>query len=89
MSTIDIDTFTALRTAIVQQPAEISHPGSLAAIAGYPHLTVPMGEVEGLPVGLSFIGPKWSDKAVLEAGAAYENARTVTLPVPDFKRWGE
>ena len=63
--------------------------GSLAAIAGYPHLTVPMGAVEGLPIGLSFIGPKWSDKAVLEAGAAYEEARTVTLPTPDFKRWGE
>ena len=63
--------------------------GSLAAIAGYPHLTVPMGTVEGLPVGLSFIGPKWSDKAVLEAGAAYERARTVPVPVPSFKRWGE
>ena len=35
--------------------------GSLAAVAGYPHLTVPMGQVKGLPVGLSFIGPKWSD----------------------------
>ena len=34
--------------------------GSLAAVAGYPHLTVPMGLVKGLPVGLSFIGPKWS-----------------------------
>ena len=30
--------------------------GSFAAIAGYPHLTVPMGAVKGLPVGLSFIG---------------------------------
>jgi amidase len=63
--------------------------GSLAAIAGYPHLTVPMGTVEGLPVGLSIIGPKWSDKAVLEAGAAYERARTVPVPTPSFKRWGE
>ena len=35
--------------------------GSLAAVAGYPHLTVPMGLVKGLPVGLSFIGPKWSE----------------------------
>ena len=32
--------------------------GSLAAVAGYPHLTVPMGLVKGLPVGLSFIGPE-------------------------------
>jgi amidase len=63
--------------------------GSLAAIAGYPHLTVPMGAVEGLPVGLSLMGAKWQDEAVLQAGAAYERARTATLPQPRFKRWGE
>lgn len=63
--------------------------GSLAAIAGYPHLTVPMGAVEDLPVGLSFIGAKWDDKRVLDAGAAYERARTAPLARPDFKRWGD
>ena len=63
--------------------------GSLAAIAGYPHLTVPMGAVEGLPMGLSFMGAKWDDKRVLEAGAAYERARTVPVPKPLLKRWGE
>lgn len=61
--------------------------GSLAAIAGYPHLTVPMGDVEGLPVGLSFIGAAWDDHDVLKAGAAYETARSVTLPTPDFQVW--
>ncbi len=63
--------------------------GSLAAVAGYPHLTVPMGAVEGLPVGMSFIGTKWADAAVIQAGAAYERARTASLAVPTFKRWGE
>jgi amidase len=48
--------------------------GSLAAVAGYPHLTVPMGLVKGLPVGLSFIGPKWSDGLLLALGFAYEQA---------------
>jgi amidase len=48
--------------------------GSLAAVAGYPHLTVPMGTVKGLPVGLSFIGPKWSDGLILALGYAYEQA---------------
>jgi amidase len=48
--------------------------GSLAAVAGYPHLTVPMGHVRGLPVGLSFIGPKWSDALILSLGYAYEQA---------------
>ena len=61
--------------------------GSLAAIAGYPHLTVPMGAVEGLPIGLSFMGAKWADAAVLRAGAAYERARTAVLPEPSFKPW--
>lgn len=63
--------------------------GSLPAIAGYPHLTVPMGAVEGLPVGLSFFAGKWQDHDVLKAGAAYERARTATLPRPGFRRWGE
>ncbi|MFL6843303.1 MAG: amidase [Allosphingosinicella sp.] len=48
--------------------------GGLAAVAGYPHLTVPMGAVKGLPVGLSFIGPKWSDGMILSLGYAYEQA---------------
>ena len=61
--------------------------GYLAAIAGYPHLTVPMGAVEGLPVGLSIMGGQWQDHAVLKAGAAYERARTVKLPTPKFRPW--
>jgi amidase len=48
--------------------------GGFAAVAGYPHLTVPMGHVKGLPVGLSFIGPKWSDGMILSLGYAYEQA---------------
>jgi amidase len=48
--------------------------GSLAAVAGYPHLTVPMGSVRGMPVGLSFMGPKWSDALILSLGFDYEQA---------------
>lgn len=61
--------------------------GSPAAIAGYPHLTVPMGSVERLPVGISFFGAKWADHDVLKVGAAYERARTASLPEPSFWRW--
>ena len=57
--------------------------GSLAAVAGYPHLTVPMGQVKGLPVGLSFIGGKWADSKILSLGFAYEQARG-PLPGPRF-----
>ena len=59
--------------------------GSLAAVAGYPHLTVPMGQVKGLPVGLSFIGGKWNDARILSLGFAYEQARG-PLPGPSFWR---
>jgi amidase len=48
--------------------------GTLAAVAGYPHLTVPMGQVRGLPVGLSFIGRRWADALILSLGYAYEQA---------------
>jgi len=48
--------------------------GTLAAVAGYPHLTVPMGDVSGLPVGLSFIGPAWSEATLLSLGYAFEQA---------------
>ena len=48
--------------------------GGLAAISGYPHLTVPMGAVRGLPVGLSFIGPAWSEAQLLGLGFAFEAA---------------
>jgi amidase len=63
--------------------------GNLPAIAGYPHLTVPMGAIEGLPVGLSFIGTAWDDARVLAAGAAYEAARTAPLAKPTYEPWKE
>ncbi len=44
----------------------------LPAVAGYPHLTVPMAMIQGLPVGISFIGPKWSEASLLRAGYAFE-----------------
>ncbi|MEQ7155928.1 amidase [Brevundimonas aurifodinae] len=46
----------------------------LPAIAGYPHLTVPMGMDRGMPVGLSFIGARWDDARILSLGYAYEQS---------------
>lgn len=57
---------------------------SPAAIAGYPHLTVPMGMVRGLPVGLSFIGAAYAEQTLLDAGYAYERAAGIRLR-PDFR----
>lgn len=62
-----------------------SGPGNLPAIAGYPHLTLPMGLVKGLPVGLSIIGPAWSDEAVLSLGAACERLLG-PVPAPTYAR---
>jgi amidase len=46
----------------------------LPAVAGYPHLTVPMGLDRGMPVGISFIGAKWDDARILSLGFAYEQS---------------
>ena len=45
---------------------------TIAAVAGYPHLTVPMGFDRGMPVGISFIGGKWDDARILSLGHAFE-----------------
>jgi amidase len=45
---------------------------SFAAHAGYPNITVPMGFVEGLPVGISFFGKAWSEPKLIEIAYAYE-----------------
>ncbi len=56
----------------------------LPATSGYPHLTMPMGFVQGLPVGISFIGPKWSEADLLKAGYAFEQA-TRARKQPDIE----
>lgn len=45
-----------------------------AAIAGYPDISVPMGFVSGLPVGVSFFGRAWSEPVLLRVAYAYEQA---------------
>jgi amidase len=54
-----------------------------AAVAGYPHITVPMGLVQGLPVGLSFVGRAWSEPTLLKLAYAYEQASKMRRP-PTF-----
>ena len=47
---------------------------SLPAVAGYPHVTVPAGFTAGLPVGVSFFGPAFSDAKLLGLAHAFEQA---------------
>jgi len=58
---------------------------SPAAVAGYPHVTVPMGFVHGLPVGLSFVGGAWSEPALIRYAYAFEQATAHRAP-PRFAR---
>ena len=54
-----------------------------AAVAGYPSITVPAGQVHGLPVGLSFIGPAWSEARLFGFAYAFEQATKHRRP-PTF-----
>jgi len=45
-----------------------------AAVAGYPNVNVPAGEVFGLPVGISFMGRAWSEPTLLRLAYAFEQA---------------
>jgi amidase len=51
-----------------------------AAIAGYPHITVPLGLAQGLPVGLSFFGTAYSEPALIALAYAYEQASKNRVP---------
>src|SRR5262249_20703501 len=53
---------------------DVSSPSTVAAVAGYPHITVPAGYVRGLPVGISFFGRAWSEATLIRLAAAYERA---------------
>jgi amidase len=55
----------------------------LAAVSGYPHITVPMGDVRGLPVGLSFFGAAWSEAKLIGMAYAYEQ-RSQARQAPRF-----
>jgi amidase len=46
-----------------------------AAVAGFPHITVPCGDVLGLPVGFSFFGPAWSEPRLIALAHAFEQLR--------------
>lgn len=57
---------------------------SLAAIAGYPAITVPMGFIDDLPVGVTFYGKAWSEPILLEIVYSYEQG-TKQRKAPKYK----
>ncbi len=60
---------------------------SFPARAGYPHITVPMGFVHGLPVGLSFYGTAFSELVLIEAAFAFEQASGSARAPTGFGDW--
>ncbi len=56
---------------------------SLAAVSGYPSITVPAGYAFGLPIGISFFGPAWSEPTLIKLAYAFEQA-TKVRQVPRF-----
>jgi amidase len=62
----------AWKTDLVDGDHFMGGSSSLAAIAGYPAITVPMGFIDELPVGVSFFGRAWSEPLLLEIAYAYE-----------------
>jgi amidase len=70
-------------TDLVNGDHELPSFSSPAAVAGYPHLTVPAGFVHGLPVGLSFVGRAWSEPRLIGLGHAFEQAARARRP-PTF-----
>ena len=63
--------------------ANLSSPSSVAAVAGYPHITVPAGDYRGLPVGLSFFGRASSEGTLIKLAYAFEQATKHRKP-PTF-----
>jgi amidase len=53
---------------------------TLAAVAGYPNVTVPSGWFRGLPLGISFMGPAWSEGRLLALAYAFEQATRARKP---------
>ena len=51
-----------------------------AAVARYPSITVPMGHAHGLPLGIAFMGPAWSEARLIELAFAYEQASKARTP---------
>jgi amidase len=53
---------------------DVFHTSAPAAVGGYPAVSLPFGYVWGLPVGLSFMGPRWSESRLIALAYAFEQA---------------
>ena len=73
----------AWTTDLVNGDHFVAGSSTLAAVAGYPNITVPMGFVFGLPVGISLFGRAWSEARLIQLAYAYEQLTKARRP-PTF-----
>lgn len=64
----------AWKTDLILGDRFIGGSSSPAAVSGYPAISLPMGFIKGLPVGITFFGRAWSEPVLLEAAYSYEQA---------------
>jgi len=73
----------AWKTDLVNGDLYMGGSSSLSAMAGYPIISLPMGMVNGLPVGISIWGKAWSETTLIEIAYAYEQA-TMHRKTPQY-----
>jgi amidase len=73
----------AAKTDFIHGNRSVGGSSSAAAVAGYPSVTVPAGDVFGMPFGLSFFGRAWSEPVLLRLAYAFEQ-RTRARRAPRF-----
>ncbi len=84
-----LDAFVALTngpswvTDLVNGDRFTGGSSSIPAVSGYPNITVPMGYVYGLPIGLSFFGRAWSEPVLIKLAYAFEQTTKARKP-PKF-----
>jgi amidase len=70
----------AWNTDLINGDHTVGGSSTLAAVAGYPNINIPMGWIFGLPVGISFFGRAWSEPTLIKFAYAYEHISRARKP---------